>query len=542
MTRELTRRTTLRALAAAGVVGLGGCNFGGSASGGGEATEDGAGGGGTSGGGSSSTPTPEPPTWPEATRQVLDSSTVETIGPSKLGLGAVETRGDAERVFSAVGWYTAASNLDGGQSRQIETFLERSGEIERTLRDIEDTLGRLDALVGEMKNTEIPVTGTSVWEAATTLSPSLQGFDVAVSESLGEVRTWLGLLGDVTDSVERVQNAVRSVRNGQVSQASGLDRAIQGAVENSKELESRSTEMQRTLSNYAQVTGQVATTAGQLGPLAEKVGRVYGDASEQLDRAASELRAFNEQLRGAQSTLSTLRSNAEETASNLLARADALDPVPVDSDGGGGTTPTPTPTPTPQSTPTEPDSETEERLGSGWEEGFEKGPGNWSGDTGPIQPTSDAARGSRAVKFVPQFATATLDVPDGTGGTYAYWWKVGSEQTEVVVSFQDGTGTGGFDAAIESGRRLELVINSGTVESDEGRVLYTPIQVDTWYRLLFTNVDFREGTFEVVLEDFGQVELTRIELSFRNPIDSVSDVLVKNMGTGATYLDEFVIE
>lgn len=211
MARELRRRGVLRGLAVAGATGVAGCNFGDSATGG-------------DGGTGSGTATREPLTWAEATREVLDQSDVEAL------------RG--------------------------------------TLSEVESTLTRLDSLIGRMKSTTVPLTGVSVWEAATSLSPSLQGFDAALDRTLDEVRTWLSLLADVTGSLGDVRETIEAVRGGQIEQAVRLAEQTERGLSAVGDLESRSSSLRETLSESARVTGQVADVSGQLGRMAGEVGDI----------------------------------------------------------------------------------------------------------------------------------------------------------------------------------------------------------------------------------------------------------------------------
>ncbi len=532
MAHELRRRGVLRGLAVVGATGVAGCNFG-----------DGAGGDGGSGPG---TATREPLTWAEATREVLDQSELETLRGTDLAPGTVESRADAERTFAAVGWYRGASELDSAEIQRIDDLLVRASETRETLSEVDARLTRLDSLIGRMKATTVPLTGVSVWEAATSLSPSLQGFDAALDRSLGEVRTWLSLLEDVTGSLTSVRETIGAVRDGQIEGANALAEEIERGLSAVDDLESRSASLRQTLSESARITGQVADVSGQLGRMAGQVGQAFGEASRQLERAASELGQFNDGLRSVRSVLSDLQSRSRQRSSQLLSRAEELVGPGASADGGdggGGTatstplpsTSSPTDTPTPQSPGVLSDPE--------FVEDFEDGVGEWSGDTGQIEHATDAARGARSVRLAPGYTTAGLDFPAGTGETYSIWWKVASGSGTLQLTFQDREGTTGFGGAVQGGTQgLEVAVNPGFAGEEASATLYRTARTGRWYRLAFAGVDFDGNTFEASLYDVGDAELTRIQQSFAEGIGDVARMTARTTSDdGGSYLDHLVV-
>lgn len=533
MARELRRRGVLRGLAVAGATGVAGCNFGDSTTGG-------------DGGTGSETATREPLTWAEATREVLDQSDVEALRGTDLAPGTVESRADAERTFAAVGWYRGASDLDSGEIQRIDDLLARAAETRATLSEVEATLTRLDSLIGRMKSTTIPLTGVSVWEATTSLSPSLQGFDAALDRTLDEVRTWLSLLADVTGSVGDTRESIEAVRSDQIGQAVRLAEQVERGLSAVGDLESRSSSLRETLSESARITGQVADVSGQLGRMAGEVGQAFGEASRQLERAASDLQQFNERLRSVRSVLSDLQSRSRQRSSQLLSRAEELVGPGASADGGDGSGDTATSTPLP-STPTPTETSTPQSPGilsdPEFVEDFEDGVGEWSGDTSQIEGATDAARGVRSVRLAPGYTTASLDLPAGTGETYSIWWKVESDSGTLQLTFQDRAGTTGFGGAIQAGTRgLEVAVNPGFAGEEASATLYRRARAGSWYRLAFANVDFEGNTFEASLYDVGDAELTRIQQSFAGAVGDIARMTAQNTSDdGGSYLDHLVV-
>lgn len=530
MTEKVVRRRVLQGLIATGIAGFGGCNFGDSADSGvtGNERSDGS----TTGSG---TPTPEPLTWPEATREVLGDSDRAVLRGTESAPDAIGSRSDARRAFVIVGWHRSIQNIDAGQRQEIDKLLQRGPEVERQISEAESSLSEVDSLISEMKDTTIPLTGQTVWDTAVSLSPSLQGFDRAVDEMLDELGTWQRLLADVIESVGTVRESIQAVESGDVSRASSLSRQAERAVEAIDDLETRSSELRRTLSEYATVAEQVASVADQLGPLAGEVGRVYGETGRQLDRAASDLREFNGMLRGTRSTLSTMRSNARGTVSELLARAEEL--VGPTAGGDGDAEGTPTPTPGAQKTPTDTPLPQNPRADPDVHQGFEEGLGDWRGDTELLEQTTDAARGSRAVRLGPGFAQITLNLPETSRRTYSFWWKVASESAGLSVTFNaDATALFGMEVR-DGPDALELVVNHDAAD-DASDLLYAQIRKNTWYNLTFTSVDFDRQEFEVVLYDIGDLELVRAQQSFAGNGQAVSSMSVELTDEDPVFLDD----
>lgn len=284
-------------------------------------------------------------------RYTHDQSGRETLQAAGVNVADVQSKSDAREAFTVVGWHRSVGAVEDGQLESLGALLQQASEVRGRLSDVESILARFEGLVREMKDTDI-LPGRSVWDAATTLSPSLEGFDVAVTEGLDRVRTWLQLLTDVTERVRGARQAIEAVRNGQAGQYSVLSERVGQAVSAIEKLESRSSDLRQQLSEFADVTGLAADIADQLGPLADEVGTVFGEASGRLADAASRLRQFIECLREARSVLADARSRARQTRSQLLSRAASLanGDAPANTDGGasgGGAGATPTPTASP---------------------------------------------------------------------------------------------------------------------------------------------------------------------------------------------------
>jgi len=262
--------------------------------------------------------TAEGESWPEATKNTLTESEIQLISDAGLPPEEVESETDAIRVGMIVGWHRQLNAFDSGRLNSVDSFLQTAEETETVLRDVEQKLEAVDALITKMKDTEI--SGISAWDVATTISSSARGFDEAVTTSLREVRYWRNLLTSVTESLNRSLEILRTSLQTQTPQGDQLETLatnIDTTLEDLDELESRASGLQENLSTYAEITGTIASNSDQFREdefldIANEVETVYGTASELFTEAASKIEAFNQELRAAQSVLAELESGATD--------------------------------------------------------------------------------------------------------------------------------------------------------------------------------------------------------------------------------------
>ncbi|MFC7042812.1 hypothetical protein [Halonotius sp. GCM10025705] len=261
--------------------------------------------------------------WPEAARNTLTESELQLIRDAGLPPEEIESETDAIRVGLIVGWAHQLEELETSRLDPVESFLETAIETEQTLQEVETTLEQVDELIRTMKNRQIgPV---SAWEIATGLFSSAQAFDEAVKTSLHEVRDWRTLISSVTETLEDSLRLIRNQLQAQTLQGDQLDQLatnIAKALENLDELESRSNNLQEDLSSFAEISETIANNSGEFRSnevdLTDEVETVYGTANDVFTEAASELQAFNEELRNARSVLEELESGASDIQQDTL--------------------------------------------------------------------------------------------------------------------------------------------------------------------------------------------------------------------------------
>jgi ABC-type transporter Mla subunit MlaD len=263
-------------------------------------------------------------TWAEATQEVLDQSALETLQSVGKQPESIESKSDAEEAFRVVGWHQSAEDVANEQLQTLDSFLQQASNVQQTLVDVESMLSELAAFISEMKDTDVPLTGSNAWEVATGLSPTLAGFDVALDTSLNEVRTWLTMINDAISRVRQVTDTLTTVQNGAVENVDTLASQVNQAHSTINELESRTSDLRQQFTEYAQIMREAADIAGQLGPLGGDAKRVFGEASTQFDQVATELQQFNDQHRAVLSVLSDLQSSAQQFTAEQMEQAETL--------------------------------------------------------------------------------------------------------------------------------------------------------------------------------------------------------------------------
>lgn len=246
---------------------------------------------------------------PEATRLTLTKSELELLREAGLPPNEIETETDVIRAATIVAWSQQTETIAETNLTPVESFADRASDTERTLREVENNLEDVDELITKMKNTQYR--GISAWDVAAGLSPSVGRLDDVVTTSLREVRYWLSLFADVTETLDRSLDQLQASEQ-QPDDLPTLADDIDAAIENLDELESRASELREQFSSLAEATETVATNANEFRNLSNEVDTVFSSASDVFAAAASEIQAFNNDLRDARETLSEIDSEADE--------------------------------------------------------------------------------------------------------------------------------------------------------------------------------------------------------------------------------------
>lgn len=261
--------------------------------------------------------------WPEATRNTLSEPELQLIRDVGLPPEEIDSESDAIRAAMIVGWARQLEDFETGRLESVESFLQTAAETEQTLQEVENALEQVDELITTMKNQQIG--SVSAWDIATTLISSAQAFDEAVTTSLREVRDWRTLLTSVTETLDQCVGLIRTQLQAQPPQGDQLDQlatSIETALEDLDELESRTSELREDLSSAAEITSTIANNSGEFRgddvDLSDEVETVYGTATDVFTEAASEMEAFNEELRTARSVLEELESGAGDDQREIL--------------------------------------------------------------------------------------------------------------------------------------------------------------------------------------------------------------------------------
>jgi hypothetical protein len=149
----------------------------------------------------------------------------------------------------------------------------------------------------------------------------------------------------------------------------------------------------------------------------------------------------------------------------------------------------------------------------------------WEGEVDALTITEEATRGSYAVSLAPGHSRVRLPIQPTTSQRYSLWWNV-SRNSNLLVLFEDDAGNVGFSFEVQPGQGEGVVLNSD--REIVGKQMYGSPGSNAWYRIAFSNVDFREREFNASLHDVGDVELISANRQFHESIDSVSRITIRN--------------
>lgn len=244
---------------------------------------------------------------PEATRATLTDSELEVLREAGLPPDEIETETQVLRAATIVAWSQQAEAISEPDLTAVSSFADRAADTEQTLRNVERTLEDVDELITRMKNTQYR--GLSAWDVAAGLSPSVGRLDEAVTTSLREVRYWLSLFADVTETLDRSLNRLQASEQ-QPDTLPTLADDIDAAIETLDELESEGTKLREQFTSIAEATETVSANADEFRNRSNEIDTVFSSASDVFTAAASRIRTFNNDLRDARKVLADLDSEA----------------------------------------------------------------------------------------------------------------------------------------------------------------------------------------------------------------------------------------
>jgi DNA repair exonuclease SbcCD ATPase subunit len=227
----------------------------------------------------------------------------------------VTSRSAAEQQFTVVGWEVAANELNSGDIQQLRQISATAEQIDRIVSPPLSAINSVLNLFQQMRNTG--AFGVTVWDLATSAYPQLPQYEEALSAVRTELSEWNSAAEQVSQNVNPAIKSLEKARQGQKIDYGKVSTQMRSAAEALERLQSKSNEVESSLSTASEESGDVAEALSD-SRVPSGFVRPISQLSDRLRSAASEVDSFSETLGESESRLASVRSTAQSKQQQLM--------------------------------------------------------------------------------------------------------------------------------------------------------------------------------------------------------------------------------
>jgi flagellar biosynthesis chaperone FliJ len=221
----------------------------------------------------------------------------------------------AEQRFTIAAWQVAATQLDSSDIQQLEQVSNTASRINQLVSPPLSAISSVLDLFQRMKNTG--AFGVTVWEVAVNAHPQLPQVEEVLSEVQSELQEWNAAAEQVTQNTEPAISSLKQAQQGQAIDYSQVSSQLETASEGLTDLESKSNEVESSLSAASEETRNAAE--GLRGTrVPSGVIRPLSQLSQRLGTTASEVDSFATILAESSSRLSNVRTMAQDQKQQMM--------------------------------------------------------------------------------------------------------------------------------------------------------------------------------------------------------------------------------
>lgn len=248
-----------------------------------------------------------------AAERALEGAGVENA--DDLVTEKLENGDDPVAAFQRVSWRRAAEELDGSDIETLRSIRSAAARIEEDLAPVESALDRFVNFIDRMKEQE--VAGTSVWDAATQASPTLQGFDATVRGLQDELKDWTEAARTVDENVPEVTRSLERMEAGENIDYARLSRNFEATMAGLTQLREESDELESRFAGAASTSATIASEVEGAPVIGEDISDGFSGLSDVLDRGADRVGSFSDAIAEQEAALSSVKDTAEGAQSEL---------------------------------------------------------------------------------------------------------------------------------------------------------------------------------------------------------------------------------
>jgi len=235
----------------------------------------------------------------------------------------VTSQQTAEEVLQAHGWKDAVRGLDTSDINDLRSIGGSAQEIEST---VSGPLSTVNTVLGEIENLEqttVPGSGflgeeQSAWDAATSVSPTLQGFDSTLRTLQSELEEWEQNANRVNENVPQLVGRIEGIRGGEDPDYSSVRDDFSETMEALDSLESQTSSLENRVSTVGSASSTIASEVSDVPVVGEETSSTFDSLASDLNSMERGLDQLSSSLNDQESNLQRVSDNAESTQQSLL--------------------------------------------------------------------------------------------------------------------------------------------------------------------------------------------------------------------------------
>lgn len=228
----------------------------------------------------------------------------------------VTSRSEANAVLQAFAWQDELSDVNEDTLEMMQETVDTAQLIQDRTGPIVDALQEMVNLFNWMKDTS--AVGISVWDAATTASPTLETLEGLVLELRDRIGEWEQTASGITSSLPDLISDIQRARNGdEINYEALRERSLAGS-DALLDLEPLTRDLADDFFNTEDASNEVAENMTEVPIYGNDLSNSFRNFGSYFRNLANEISQFADAIAGQASQIETLVTNSDNTHDRLL--------------------------------------------------------------------------------------------------------------------------------------------------------------------------------------------------------------------------------
>lgn len=223
---------------------------------------------------------------------------------------------DADELLEITAWDQALGDLSDGDLEAMKDIVKNARAIQDITGTIGGVLNEITGLFDWMKDTS--TAGVSVWDAATTASPSLDVLEDSINEIQGMIGEWERAADSVTSSLPDAVDSIERVQNRENVDYTTVSSDLQKAADSLRELEPLTRDLADTFDKARAANNEVAADVAEVPVYGDDLASRFRSFGDQLQNLRDDVSQFADAIAGQASLLEQLVETAKSRHNELL--------------------------------------------------------------------------------------------------------------------------------------------------------------------------------------------------------------------------------